>query len=140
MPWGTIRKLLLHGASGPPETLGPPRLGPVADQKGSVLEARSAHYKTVRGSLWGDAWQRKDSDAAVESFWRWTFDEIWLLWRSVGVPRGSRGVPGSSPGGPRGVPQGPWGVPRGSQGRACGVPGGPRVLPGLTGGSLEPFS
>ena len=29
--------------------------------------------KTVQASPWGDALYRADSDAAIESFWRWTF-------------------------------------------------------------------
>ena len=37
-------------------------------QKG--VRSHSIHDKTVQGSPWGDALQRKDSDATIESFWR----------------------------------------------------------------------
>ena len=73
---------------------------------GSVLVVDRIIVYVVQRSLWNDALQRKDSDEAIESFWRCKFVEIWLfLW---------------SAGGPRGVPMGPRGVPGRSQG-----PGGP---------------
>ena len=93
-----------HGRPPPCETLGLPRFSPVADQK----ELR-IHDKTVHGNLWDDALQRKDSDAAIESFWRCTVVEVVFVVR--GVPRG---VPGASPGVPRGVPGGAPEVPGGS--------------------------
>ena len=95
------------GRPPPPEALGLPQFRLVADHKG--LRSPCVHHKAVQGSRWDDALQQKDSDAAIESFWRCKFVEpLPILW-SMGVPRGPRGVPGASRGG--------------SQGRAWGSPG-----------------
>ena len=80
-----------------------PWFGPVADQKG--LQSWGIYNKTVQGSLRIHALQRKDSGSAIESFWRWTFVKIWLVWWSMGVPKGPQGVLGA-----------PWGVTRGPRG------------------------
>ena len=92
------------GRRPPPETLGLLRGGAVAGQKG--LCCRRIQHKTVQGSPWGDALQQKDSDAAIKSFWRCTFVEIWsFLWSRWSSP----GVPGGSPGGVQEV-QGAQGI------------------------------
>ena len=40
--------------------------------------------KTALASPWGDGLQQAGSDAAMESFWRWTFVEIWLFfWYAI---------------------------------------------------------
>ena len=70
--------------------------------------------KVFKG-LWDHALQRKDSDAAIESFWRYTFGEICRFLLSMGVAK---------------APQGSKGHPQGSQGCACGMPGGSRALQG----------
>ena len=33
----------------------------------------------VQRKPWGDALQQADSNAAIESFWRWKFEETWPL-------------------------------------------------------------
>ena len=49
------------------------------DQTG--LHSCSIHDKTVQGSPWGDALQRMDMEAPIESFQRSNFVEIWIcLW------------------------------------------------------------
>ena len=81
---------LSHGPPPPPETLGLRRFGPVADQEGLGSQCIQDE---VQGSLWNDALQRNDSDAAIERFWRCACIEIWPFLWSVGVPGGSRRRP-----------------------------------------------
>ena len=91
------------GRPPPPETLGLPQARPVADQKG--LCSRPILHKAVQQSLWDDALQQKASDAAIESFWRCKFVELWLfVWSAwfLGVPAGPRGFPVVSQGRARG--------------------------------------
>ena len=65
------------------------------------------------------------SDAAIESFWRCMFVEIWLvLWPEVGA-QGFPGCPRASLGAPKGVPG--------------GRPGGRRELLGLPWDLRDPF-
>ena len=80
----------------------------MADQKGP--RPLSIHDKTVEGEPWGDALQRKDSEAAIERFWRYKCVEIWLFVWSVGGPRR---------------------VPR--VGRSLYFPAGPRDVQGILG-------
>ena len=82
--------------------------------------------KTVQGSAWGDALQQADSDAAIESFWRWKFVEIWPFLLSRWVPGGVREVPEGSPG----IPGGSLGSLRGP-GKICSVTGVRFVGPSL---------
>ena len=119
-PWGLLRKLLSPWGV---RTLLKPWISPR-----SALwptENRSLH-KTVKGSLWVDALQRKDSDAAIESSWRSEFVEQWPFLWSVGVPE---------------VPEGfsvrPWGIPGacpGSNRHPRGLQGRPKVPRSLSTG------
>ena len=63
-----------HGRPPLPETLGLPQLGSVAEQEGH--RSPCIHGKPVHGSVWKDALQRKDLDAAIASFWLCKFEEI----------------------------------------------------------------
>ena len=107
------------GCLPPPEALGPPQAGPVADQTG--LCPSHIHHKVVQGSLWDDALQRTDSEAAIESSWRCKFVEmaIFVVHWGLGVPVGPKSVPGWFQGRA-------WGGPR----RSLGAPGTPRGPPG----------
>ena len=70
-------------------------------------EQSSVREESVLGNFRNDAWQRKDSDAAIESFWRCKCMEICPFLWSVGVSGGPEGVLGAYPArphGPRGVP------------------------------------
>ena len=71
------------------------------------LRSRGIHDEPVQASPWGDALQRKDSDAAIESFWRCQLVETWSFLWSVGVPDKFQADHGRSPGfqaRPRDVP------------------------------------
>ena len=61
-----------------------------------------------RRDLWRDVLQQKYSDAAVESFCRCKFVEIWLFLGSLGVPMAAWGSQGRLWGVPGGCPGGPW--------------------------------
>ena len=100
----------------PPETLDLSWAVSVADQK--RLCSQRIHHKAVQRSLWNHALQQKDSDAGIESFWRYNFHEILHLLFSVGGSGESHGRPLRFPGLRRGVP---------------GVPGDSRNSPGIPG-------
>ena len=70
-----------------------------------AVHFRSMHHKTVQAVI---VMMRKDSDAAIESFWRYEFVEIWLFSWSLRVPKG---FPGASQGGSQGHARGSSEVP-----------------------------
>ena len=90
------------------------------------LRYRSVHDKTVRESLWNDALQREDADAAIESLSEDSSIAIAVPRGFTGHPMEILGVPGGSQGVPR-VPGGSLGGPRGVPG---GIPGGVLGVPG----------
>ena len=86
---GPAHKGPAHKGPGGPTRAQGAHKGPAHKGPGSPQGPKGAHKespqrdKTVQGSPWGDALQQAGSDAAIESFWRCKFVEIWARGRFV---------------------------------------------------------